>query len=119
MIPATGTVDLADEVCTNIWLTGAIAAVDAQYSPDADRITSINYVRVRGEKEMRIGVYDPDRPQTTWEFDDTNALMGVHGYMEDDAIKSIGFVMRTTDVSRCPTPPEPLDEPEEEEEVDV
>ena len=58
--PLTGTIE--GEICTNIWLPSAITAVDAQYSPEEERITSINYVKARGSQEMRFGVYDADRP---------------------------------------------------------
>jgi len=41
-------------------------------------------------------------------------LYGIHGYMDRDDIKSIGFVMRTTDDSLCP--PDPAEDEEEDEE---
>ena len=45
-----------------MFLTDDLTAIDAQYSPELDRVTSINFVKVRGDSELRFGVYDPERP---------------------------------------------------------
>ena len=41
------------------------------------------------------------KPNETWEFDDKNKLIGVHGHLDGDTIVQLGFVTHTTDDVLC------------------
>lgn len=65
----------------------------------------------RAGKKVTYG-YVPEYADR-WGFDAKNALIGLHGYMDGNTIKQLGFITYTTDDAKCPTPvteEEPIEE---------
>ena len=77
--------------------SGPIEKIKASYSTDEESVTAVRFYK--GDIKKSYGVLE--RPSVTWEFDDTNKLIGVHGRLDGDTIVQLGFVTHTTDDALC------------------
>ena len=95
-------------ICRSLILEGPLEKIKASYSSNDKAVNAIKYYR--GDASITYGTLL--NPNIEWNFDESNSLIGIYGYMEGTVIKQLGFLVYSTDASLCPNDVEETSEAE-------
>ena len=78
-------------------LSGSLDSIKASYK-GSKGVNAILYERERKEKFYG----DLKENNTVWRFDDNLQLVGMYGYVKNDRIRQLSFILLASDESLCP-----------------